>query len=297
MATEERQLAGTTNADARTVLSNLDLDDPNKTVSDIRVSPGIFDYTKAKDVDYYIEFTAFKYSRGISGGSVGRGKELIIRLPLLSSIRMAYEMNYTSKDMALFYDAAAGLVEAAGSISGDFSNAVGTAVKSVKQGTGAVAQTAYNALGGGGEYTEQLNNVLGVAKNPRMEASFVGIGMRNHSFGFVLVPRNAAENEIIQSIIFAFKHRMHPGVTDGALADAFLKFPDEFTIAFKSTRDGSLLKIPTIPDCFLASFGVEYNQNGMARFFDDNNPVSYRIDMAFVEGNQLTRREIEAGGY
>lgn len=125
----------------------------------------------------------------------------------------------------------------------------------------------------------------------------MGVGMRNHAFGFVLIPRNEQENVLIQNIIFALKHRMHPDITGVATSDSFLKFPDEFTIAFKTARSDKLLNIPTIPDCFLANLNVVYNQNGQARFFDDNNPASYRIDMGFVEANQITRREIEAGGY
>lgn len=285
---------GLTGADARTILSQVDTDNPNDSTADVD-GMKIFDYTKVRDVDYYIEFTSFKYQRGISGSSIGRGKEVVIRLPLLSSVSMNYNMEYTSKDMSLFYDSLAGMTT--DGLTGDFSNAIGQAIESSKQIVGAVEQTAYNMAAGQGEYTAQLNNVLGVAKNPRMEASFVGIGMRNHAMGFLLVPRNAQENEIIQNIIFAFKHRMHPRISDGAAADAFLKFPDEFTISFKSAKDGSLLNIPAIPDCFLSNFSVVYNQNGIARFFDDNNPTSYRLDLGFVEGNQLTRRDIEVGGY
>lgn len=297
MSVKQLQDAGLISADALTKLLAIDSDDPNTATSKgVTQSPIIFDYTQIRDVDFYIELTAYRYQRGLQGGQPGRGKEIVIRLPLLSSITLNYDMNYTNKDMALFYDA---IVQGGIDIykGEDFTDRVGTAAKSLGKAFDAAAQTALNAAGGGGEYNEQLNNILGVAKNPRQEASFVGVGMRNHAFGWVLVPRNELENELIQNIIFALKLRMHPEATGIATAESFLKFPDEFTISFKTTRGNKSLNVPSIPDCFLANLNVVYNQNGQARFFDDNNPTSYRIDMGFVEGNQITRRDIEIGGY
>lgn len=286
-----------TSADVKTVLSNTDRDNPNDEKKSRVIYP-IFDYSKVRDVEYYVEFTSFAYERGLNGQQTGRKKELVVRLPLLSSITHTYSMNYTTADMALFYDALISGAQAGGAAyKGDVAGAMQKLGMAAKQAGGALEQTGFNALSVGGEYTGILSNQLGISKNPRQEATFVGIGMRNHSMGFNLVPRNKEENIIINGIIQAFKTRMHPEIakSQGIDVDAFLGFPDEFVINFWS-KDGKKLA-PGIPDCFLAMFSVIYNANGQARFFDDGMATSYRIDLGFVESNQLTRRDIEVGGY
>lgn len=259
-----------------------------------------YDYAKVKDVDYFIEFTAYKYERGLSKKDSGRVKHAIIRLPLMSGINMSYNMNYSDADMQLFADALLSAGEASiEAIQGKAASSIAAAEAAFGQAKGAVAQQALNALTAGGEYRAIAANELGATKNPRAEATFVGIGMRSHSFAFILIPRNTDERDIIQNIIRAIKINQHPSTfkTEAVdLADAFLNYPVEWTIAFYS-KDGSPLEVPPIPDCFLQSFGVGYNANGAPIFFDDGTPTSYRLDLGFVESNQLTQQDIIDGGY
>lgn len=288
------------------VLSMTDPDNPNTVgqTEDLVSSVDLLDYTKQKDVDHFIEFTSFEYKRGLSGVPNGRKKQMVVRLPLLGSITSSYNMNFTDHDMALFYDAITkGVVSigdaSVGNISG-IKDAFGEAAA-------AISQTVLAAAGGGGEYTAELGNTLGIAKNPRQEATFVGIGMRNHVFAFHLIPRNAYENQMIQDIAYTMKVRMHPALSkiSSVITQAFLQFPDEFVINFKSKKyeNGNVvsgfsdLNVPQIPDCMLVAMDLIYNPSGQSRFFDDNNPSSYMLTMSFVEANQLTRENIIQGGY
>lgn len=134
-----------------------------------------------------------------------------------------------------------------------------------------------------------------MATNGRQESSFVSIGMRQHSFDWILIPRNQTETKIVLGIIQAMKLAMHPTLTGPG--NSFLKYPTEFTIGFYSRINGAKLNVPGIPDCSLSGFNITYNQNGAPRFHEDNTALSYRLSMAFIEGNQLTREDIINGGY
>lgn len=260
-----------------------------------------FDYSKMKDVDYFIEFTAYKYERGRQGGNTkGRNKHAIFRLPLMSGITMNYNMNYSDADIQLFAEAALSAAEATvDTMQGKTDAMLANASKAFGEATGAVAQQAVNYATAGGEYRAIAANTLGATKNPRTEATFVGIGMRSHAFAFMLVPRNEDEKNMINDIIRAIKVNQHPTVfkTEAVdLSNAFLNFPVEWTISFYS-KNGSPLNVPSIPDCFLQSFSVGYNANGAPIFFNDGSATSYRLDLGFVEANQLTQDDIVAGGY
>lgn len=259
-----------------------------------------YDYAKVKDVDYFIEFTAYKYERGRQTKSSGRVKHAILRLPLMSGVNMNYNMNYSDADIQMFADAIlSGAAATAEGVQGKTDAMLASANEAFGQAKGAIAQQAVNYVTAGGEYRAAAANTIGATKNPRTEATFVGIGMRSHAFAFILIPRNTYERDIIRNIIKAIKINQHPSTfkTEAVdLSNAFLNFPVEWTISFYS-KDGEVLDIPPIPDCFLQSFGVGYNANGAPIFFDDGTATSYRLDLGFVEANQLTQEDIIDGGY
>lgn len=288
-------------------LSNTDINTDPTSVMEKKtgdVAGGVsyaYDYSKMKDVDYFIEFTAYKYERSRQDGNVkGRNKHAIFRLPLMSGITMNYNMNYSDADIDIFADAALSAANATVDYAiGNTDEMRSNASKAFGQTKGAFAQQVVNYATAGGEYRAIAANSLGATKNPRTEATFVGIGMRSHAFAFMLVPRNENEKNMINDIIKAIKINQHPTVfkTEAVdLSNAFLNFPVEWTISFYS-KNGEVLNVPSIPDCFLQSFSVGYNANGAPIFFDDGSATSYRLDLGFVEANQLTQEDIIAGGY
>lgn len=273
---------------AAAVLSNRDPNSPI-TVFEAQKYFQLFDYSLYSDVDPYIEITGYEYERFKQGDGI-RTPIMKVRLPLVGPVQSSYQMNYTQSDMSLTYDAIISGLQAAGL--GDQQNTFSNAAN---QAGGSFAQTAFNALANGGEFRNILANQLGIASNGRQESSFISIGMRNHSFDWILIPRNESETSTILQIIKLMKVNMHP-LTTGP-GNSFLKFPTEFTISFWSRSSGKPLNVPVIPDCSLSGFNVTYNQNGAPRFHDDNTALSYRLSMSFVEGNQLTREDIIAGNY
>jgi len=296
--------AGTTSAPASVKSLNDDSKNNPETVMKAKlgeVAGGVsydYDYSKMKDVDYFIEFTAYKYLRGRQGNAP-RTKHAIFRLPLMSGINTNYSMNYSNADISLFIDALFSTAKAGMNLYNG-ANASANLEAAFAQTTGALTQQGISAITNGGVYGAAAANEVGIANNPRTEATFVGIGMRSHAFAFSLIPRNQEENDMINRIIRAVKLLQHPDVfvsdIAAGLSNAFLNFPVEWTISFYSSQTG-ILNIPTIPDCFLQSFGVSYNGNGSPIFFSDGSATSYRIDMGFVEGNQLTKTDIETGNY
>lgn len=297
--TSRNQANGTQSAPVKDKKKNNDdKSDPSKVMEKAKTQTSggpqtTYDYSKISDVDYYIEFNVYKYERGRQSGTAsGRSKVAVFRLPLMSNITMGYSMKYSDADIGLFGDA---IISAMKGVGG---GGAAEYTKALGQVTGALATQTADFVTQGSEYRAIASNQTGVAQNPRTEATYLGVNMRSHSFAFLLTPKNATEQEMIKKIIKAFKVHQHPNTFKSEtidLADAFLSFPDEWTITFHS-RTGPL-EIPPIPDSFLQSVTVSYNGNGAPIFYDDGSATSYRIDIAFVEANQLNRNDIETGGF
>lgn len=296
-----------------------DSNDPEKFMDSAReeMTKRTFDVANfSPDVNYFIEFRIYKYDRFLQGERRDQASRLkTIRLPLQGPIVHSFQTNYSQFSSSLVADAIlsgaalAGDKTGATEAAGDFIKKSGVALPDFQFNSGAsrfstknLGQLATNELAIKAAINTastfiprgQINNTLGASQNPRIETSFDGVGIRSHAFDFILVPRNEEETTIIKEIITAMKFHQLPDYADPD--GIFLKYPEEFTIAFVD-RDGNELGIPPIPDCFMQSFSAAYNGNGLPRFFQDNNATSYRLSMAFVEQNQLTRKDLVEGGY
>lgn len=226
-----------------------------------------------------------------------------IILPLLTPINMNYDVNWS---------------EFTSPIRGMYEQLVDTAVealpanKRVNAAVGAGGtpsqsdQDTVNSANKVGDLAKNdyvanvTANTVGAAFNPDNELVLNGIGLRVHSFEFMLTPKNAKEKENIKKAIKHLKIGMTPskiGATENSAIA--LGYPYEFSIFFMDGREknrGKSLDIPPIPDCALVDMAVTYNPTNV-KFHKDGSPVQYRITLTFREHQTLTRDDIEEGNF
>lgn len=137
----------------------------------------------------------------------------------------------------------------------------------------------------------QAGAAAGVVSNPRKQTIFSGINLREHSFAFNLVPINDRESDRIERIISKFKLAYAAEIDPNN--DVLLKFPDLFNIHFVNAKTGSSV-FPQVPDCFMQSLSVVYNDQSN-KFFYDDKPTSVSLNMSFIEVKEVTKQDIIEG--
>jgi len=135
------------------------------------------------------------------------------------------------------------------------------------------------------------------ASNPRREAMFKDVSLRNHSFSFQFAPKNAEEAETVLNIIRMLRYHAYPGLLGGG--GHFFTFPAEFQATFYTIApDGMVLvndNLPKLPRLALASISVDYSDAGDFKTFVDGKPAFIRLDLGFQEMEQLTSEHIIHG--
>ena len=138
----------------------------------------------------------------------------------------------------------------------------------------------------------------GVIFADRMELAFKGIGKRQFSFDFKMMPRSQAEADEIRDIIYAFKFNMMPeyvGTTKGNQ----MKIPNTFDIQYmyQNAENNYLNKIST---CFLKDMTVTYGGDRYKTFDQSSTdagapPIETTIKLNFLEIEMITRERIAEG--
>jgi len=170
-----------------------------------------------------------------------------------------------------------------------------------KAGTSKLAD-AVNALGGSvGVDNVNIQGLRNAATrstaNPRREAMFKDVSLRNHSFSFQFSPKNSEEAETVLNIIRMLRYHAYPGLLGGG--GHFFTFPAEFQATFYTiATDGTVMvndNLPKLPRLALASVSVDYSDAGDFKTFMDGKPAFIRLDLGFQEMEQLTNEHIIHG--
>jgi hypothetical protein len=132
--------------------------------------------------------------------------------------------------------------------------------------------------------------------NPRREMMFKESAIRNHSFTFEFAPKNPAEAETALNIVRMLRYHAYPGLRTGG---HFLTFPAEFQVTFYTMNDsGNLFEndhLPKLPRLALQSVGVDFSPTESFKTFPDSRPAFIRLELGFVEMEQLTNEHIIHG--
>ena len=138
----------------------------------------------------------------------------------------------------------------------------------------------------------------GVIFADRMELAFKGIGKRQFSFDFKMMPRSQAEADEIRDIIYAFKFNMMPEYV-GSTRGNQMKVPNTFDIQYmyQNAENNYLNKISK---CFLKDMTVTYGGDRYKTFDQSSTdagapPVETSIKLEFREIEMISRERIAEG--
>lgn len=143
-----------------------------------------------------------------------------------------------------------------------------------------------------------LKSKFGVTMNPNSRTLFKQPNMRQFSFTFKMIAKNAREAEEILKIVRVFREELYPSTIGGSLGGVEIGlgyvFPNKFDIEF--LYDGKrMTNVPRIKPAYLTTVNTVFNQTAQAMHSDGNfNEVD--ITLSFSEERALTREDI-VGGY
>ena len=141
-----------------------------------------------------------------------------------------------------------------------------------------------------------IQQLTGLAINPRIEQLFDGVPVRSFDFSFSLAPRSRDESIVISNIIRTFRAHAHPRIGAGG---HFLNVPSEFEIRYYKINNKGLalenLFLNKIGRCSLTNINVDYTPNNINATFENGSPVRTNITMTFTELRPLTKEDIEEG--
>ena len=141
--------------------------------------------------------------------------------------------------------------------------------------------------------------------NPYIISTYKGPSdMRDHTFTFKMMPKNATDSQNITKIVNAFKNAMLPSHLDGVSENTPLGmfgYPDEFVVEYYI--DGRMLPMDDSNPMFrigrsvLTQCELDYTTQDTTLFFEGTqNPVTIEMKLAFTEISVLYR-ELAQKGY
>jgi len=125
---------------------------------------------------------------------------------------------------------------------------------------------------------------MGRAANANTTAEFTGVGIRNFSFSYKLVPYSADEAATITKIVQILRRNLYPEMSGSGLC---LKYPPIWKISIQGA-DGVF---PKIYKCYLTSLNTTINDGGNA-WHPDQKPIETNISFSFMETRALTKKDI-----
>ena len=187
------------------------------------------------------------------------------------------------------YNEGQGFLNTIGTTTGAFGDAVSeTGVNALK--------TALDAGAGGAKAAQEIAN--GKVFNNRMEVVFEGIGRREFSFSFKMMPKSLNEAVTVRQIVNQFRFYMAPSF-DGA-PDTSRTFIVPATFDIEYHYSGGVNKfLNRISTSVLKTCNVTYGGERV-QFFkpidgDGASPVETNIELTFQELEVITREKINKG--
>jgi len=296
-------------------------------------SAGGYTYTFPSDLDAtkYMRIRKVDRVTDKSKGNTGLKSEKIFILPLPNNLNPEFAVNYRDAPMGIagamvtgdvtldqFSTAYNQFEEKASTQWKRFSDAmqkdgifkgIGTAATEQEKGTaaaisGVAAITAAGAaasgvlgagvaaaVGGVPQIIDGVFSQAGVAPNSHLSVLFDGVGFRNFTFQYRFIPKNASEAQELKLIIQELQRAMYPSLPSD---NKFLfHYPDEFLIDFASAIDSNLFKMKRT---VMTNMNVNYNGDGVPRFFEDGKPVVIDMSMTFREVEIVTKEFFDEVG-
>lgn len=205
------------------------------------------------------------------------------------------------------------------SAAGGDGDKMGSAIQTLaKQGLAGMITSQLNSLGVNSDALTQ--GIAGKVLNPYREQIFKGVGMREFTFQWKLVPRNEAEQLRIHNIIKALRYFSLPDYSgqsafesegQGALvnetafnelSDRWLTVPKIFNLAWEHSGDKPIQSLPKIKPCVLKNVSVNFTPDGVwaSHYYTKSSlegpvPVAYELSTTFAETEIITASNVYGG--
>ena len=129
-----------------------------------------------------------------------------------------------------------------------------------------------------------LSRGAGVVPNENLELLFGGPSLRVFSVSYRMTARSPREAVMIRKIIRFFKQGMSPKKRAGAAGgpSLFLSTPNVFSIRFMN-GGSDIQGVSRFKTCALTSMTTDYTPDGFWVAYEQGQPVSTRITLAFAE--------------
>ena len=128
-----------------------------------------------------------------------------------------------------------------------------------------------------------------LARNPKKEVMFKGMGYRQFSFRYQFAPKSLRESEEVTRIIETFRYYALPEISPGKF---FYTFPAEFEIAFIRGITNNP-NIPKIATSVLNRVGVNYSPNSSSwTTLPNGAPVAIDLTLEFTEVVVIDRSRV-----
>ena len=220
-----------------------------------------------------------------------------ISMYMPASVTVGYKADYVDTPMGVATVAGGAVVDAAAS-GGDVSSALKTGTGEIGEAMKREGISKLGAIPGLAGLVQAKEMKDGVIFADRMELAFKGIGKRDFSFDFKMMPRSQAEADEIRDIIYAFKFNMMPEYV-GSTRGNQMKVPNTFDIQYmyQNAENNYLNKIST---CFLKDMSVTYGGDRYKTFDQSSTdagapPVETSIKLEFREIEMISRERIAEG--
>lgn len=190
-----------------------------------------------------------------SGPDRERQKTIALYMP--AQVEASYQVSYGEQEIGALamagQDALAALM-APGDMLTRLTRVYNTLVGSGGEGIDVFIQGAAETVASGARALIQINK--GTVITPRMELMFEGVGRREFSFTFTMIPKHEDEAKMINEIIYNFKRYMMPEYENQATRRE-MRIPATFEIKYMyhGSENDYLNKIST---CFLKTVDVKY---------------------------------------
>lgn len=127
-----------------------------------------------------------------------------------------------------------------------------------------------------------LSRGFGIIPNSNLELLFSGPSLRQFAFAYRLSPRSKSEALAVRNILRFFKQGM--SARKSSSGDSFfLGTPNVFRLQYKYDGTNEIKGVNKIKTCALTGFSVDYSPDGMWASYEEGQPASITINMAFAE--------------
>jgi len=224
--------------------------------------------------------------------STNRRMSLCLYQPQVLSV--SYDQQWSQEELGVAGAAVRGYRQGQG-----ISALISGATSALEQATSRAIDSTAEKVGSGfgvnlrGALEKQRGSIV----NPRLALLFKGTGFRTFQFSFVFSPRN--QNEVIESlaIVKTFKYWSAPAYD---VNRTFLTYPAYFYIRMMrkrgdngSTENENLFEFKKAA---CTNVTVDYSPNAVWSTFSNGAPVSFKLDLSFVETELITRDAIYTAG-